>query len=60
MRLGDSKKGYVFTNTEGEQVRLMRSNKGWYMRVRNKAGNYLDKLGNPGDRSSTHIDIQNR
>jgi hypothetical protein len=45
MRLSDNKKGYLFTNAAGEEVRLMQNGNGWYMRVRNSAGNYLDAMG---------------
>ena len=60
MRLAENKKGYLFTNEAGEQVRLMRGENGWYARIRNAAGNYLDEAGNPGDRASTHLPVANQ
>jgi RHS repeat-associated protein len=47
--------GYLFKNSTGEQVRLMRRDGGWDVRVRNSAGNYLDEFGNvPSDAKSAH------
>jgi len=60
MGLAESKQGYLFTNEAGEQVRIMRGDRGWYARIRNAAGNYLDEVGNPGDRASTHLPVDNR
>jgi hypothetical protein len=58
MRLAESKRGYLFTKG-GEEVRVMQGEKGWYMRVRNAAGNYLDSNGNPGGKASTHLPLNN-
>lgn len=60
MRLAENKSGYLFTNAAGEEVRVMRGEAGWYLRVKNQAGNYLDVLGNPGNRASTHMPIANQ
>jgi hypothetical protein len=60
MRMSENKKGYLFTNGTGEEVRLMRGAEGWYMRARNAGRNYLDALGNPGSNATTHIPITNR
>jgi RHS repeat-associated protein len=60
MRLADNKQGYVYLSQAGEEVRLMRGNQGWYMRVKNAAGNYLDALGNPGSKATTHLPLNNR
>lgn len=60
MRLSDNKKGYLFTNGTGEEVRLMRDANGWYMRAKNAGNNYLDALGNPASDATTHLPIRNR
>jgi RHS repeat-associated protein len=60
MRLSENKKGYLFTNGSGEEVRLMRGDNGWYMRARNASRNYLDALGNPASDAATHLPINNR
>ncbi len=49
-----NKKGYLFTNTAGEQIRVMRRNGGWDIRVRNSFGNYLDDVGNVAAPGQTH------
>ncbi|MBO4274627.1 Hint domain-containing protein [Microbispora triticiradicis] len=48
-----NKKGYLFTNDAGEQVRIMRRNGGWDMRIQNKGGNYLDEYGNVAPPNAT-------
>lgn len=60
MGLAENKQGYLFTNGSGEEVRVMRGDAGWYLRVKNAAGNYLDALGNPGGRAATHMTIWNK
>lgn len=60
MSLAQNKKGYLFTNGTGEEVRLMRGADGWYMRAKNASKNYLDGLGNPGSNATTHLPIKNR
>lgn len=53
--LAQNKKGYLFTNGTGAEVRIMRRDGGWDARVKNEFGNYLDELGNvPQDASSAH------
>jgi hypothetical protein len=59
MRLAESKKGYLFTNGTGEEVRMMRGANGWTLRMLNRARNYLDAMGNPGPDASTHMTIWN-
>nr|WTB28310.1 HINT domain-containing protein [Streptomyces sp. NBC_00830]WTB35771.1 HINT domain-containing protein [Streptomyces sp. NBC_00830] len=60
-KLAKNKKGYLYTNAEGEQVRIMRRNGGWDMRIMNKNGNYLDDLGNVADPKNTHgIDVYSK
>lgn len=49
-----NKKGYLFSNTTGEQVRIMRRGGGWEARVMNRYGNYLDDIGNVAGPQSTH------
>ena len=60
MRLADNKKGYLMFNGLGEEVRLMRGQNGWYMRIKNADGNYLDHLGNPGSQATTHLPLLSR
>lgn len=60
MKLAENKKGYLFTNDAGEEVRLMRGESGWYMRAKNASGNYLDAAGNPGSNATTHLPIKNQ
>ena len=60
MRLSENKKGYLFTNGTGEEVRLMRGAKGWYMRVKTAGNNYLDALGNPASDPTTHLPIRSQ
>jgi hypothetical protein len=53
--LSKNRKGYLFVNEAGEQVRIMRKAGEWEIRVRNRAGNWLDDLGNSArDRASSH------
>lgn len=52
--LAKNKKGYLFQNAAGEQVRIMRRNGGWDIRIRNKFGNYLDEHGNVANPNATH------
>ncbi len=52
--LANNKKGYLFTNSAGEQVRIMSRGGGWDIRIRNAAGNYLDEFGNVAAPGSTH------
>jgi len=45
--LSENRRGYLFKNASGEEIRLMRSRIGdWVIRVRNSADNYLDEFGN--------------
>ena len=44
-RLTRNRRGYLFTNALGEQVRIMRRGVGWDIRVMNRFGNYLDEFG---------------
>ncbi len=60
MGLTENKSGYLFTNGTGEEVRLMRRENGWQLRIMNAARNYLDALGNPGPNATTHLNIWNR
>ena len=60
MDLALNKKGYLFKNAAGEDVRIMNSSKGWHLRVMNAGGNYLDALGNPGTTAASHLPISNR
>lgn len=46
--------GYLFTNSLGEQVRVMSRNGSWDVRVMNQYGNYLDNLGGIAPPSKTH------
>lgn len=56
-----NKKGYLFKNASGEEVRLMKRNNGWDIRIRNKNGNYLDEYGNvSGAKDSHNITLRNR
>lgn len=52
--LSQNKKGYLFVNGTGEQVRIMRRGSAWDVRVRNAAGNNLDEFGNVAPPSATH------
>jgi len=52
--LAKNKKGYLFLNSAGEQVRVMRRNGAWDLRVRNGFGNYLDEFGDNAAPSFTH------
>lgn len=52
--LTQSQQGYLFTNAQGEQVRIMTRGGGWDIRVRNAYGNYLDDLGNVAPPGQTH------
>jgi hypothetical protein len=60
MKLSENKKGYLFTNGTGEEVRLMRGAKGWYMRAKNAGNNYLDAQGNPASDAMTHLPLGSR
>jgi hypothetical protein len=46
--------GYLFNGPNGEQVRVMRRNGGWDIRVKNQYGNYLDDSGNVTDPAGAH------
>ncbi|HEX2868063.1 MAG TPA: RHS repeat-associated core domain-containing protein [Ignavibacteriales bacterium] len=47
--------GYLFKNEAGEQVRLMRRNGGWDIRIRLGGGNHVNEFGiDPGSRGGTH------
>ncbi len=46
--------GYLFTNSLGEQVRIMSRAGTWDVRIMNQFGNYLDELGNIAAPSKTH------
>jgi hypothetical protein len=53
--LSNNKKGYLFRkNGSQEEVRIMRRNGGWDIRMRNNAGNNLDEFGNDGLPNVTH------
>lgn len=52
--LTQNKSGYLFENQLGEQVRIMRRNGGWDIRIRNQYGNYLDQSGNVAAPSQAH------
>lgn len=52
--LSRNKKGFLFVNDLGEQVRIMRRNSAWDIRVYNQYGNYLDALGNVAKPSNAH------
>jgi RHS repeat-associated protein len=52
--LTKNKSGYLFTNTLGEQVRIMHRGGAWDVRIMNQFGNYLDNVGNIGTPGSTH------
>lgn len=53
--LAKNKKGYLFTNGTGAEVRVMRRSGGWDARVKNEFGNYLDSSGNVArDADSAH------
>jgi RHS repeat-associated protein len=60
MKLSENKKGYLFTNGTGEEVRVMPGANGWYMRVKNAFNNYLDAVANPASDATTHLPITNR
>lgn len=49
-----NKSGYLFTNTLGEQVRVMYRHGTWDARIMNQYGNYLDNFGNIGTPGNTH------
>ena len=47
--------------SEGEEVRIMRRNGEWQVRVRNNQGNNLDEFGNIAQPSQTHgINVTNK
>jgi hypothetical protein len=52
--LAKNKKGYLFRNSSGEEVRVMRRNGAWDIRARNGFGNYLDEFGNVATPGQTH------
>ncbi|MFD0857228.1 RHS repeat-associated core domain-containing protein [Actinomadura adrarensis] len=52
--LSDNKKGYLFRNSSGEEVRIMRRNGEWHIRMRNQHGNYLDEFGDVANPNQTH------
>jgi len=52
--LSKNKSGYLFRNSLGEEVRLMRRNGGWDIRMRNRFGNYLNENGHVATPNSTH------
>ena len=49
-----NRSGYLFSNTLGEQIRVMSRNGTWDIRVMNQYGNYLDDIGNVALPGSTH------
>jgi RHS repeat-associated protein len=50
--------GYLFQGPKGEQVRIMRRNQGWELRVQLRGRNYLDDVGqDPHSRGPTHIPV---
>ncbi|WP_460889316.1 polymorphic toxin-type HINT domain-containing protein [Promicromonospora xylanilytica] len=52
--LAKNKKGYLFRNSSGEKVRVMRRNGAWDIRARNGFGNYRDEFGNVAAPGQTH------
>ena len=59
--LTKNKKGYLFQNGTGEEVRIMRRGGGWDVRVRNADGNHLDEFGNVANPADTHdIEVYSR
>jgi hypothetical protein len=52
--LANNKKGYLFRNAIGEEVRIMHRNSGWDIRIRNQFGNYLDDCGQVASPGKTH------
>ena len=59
--LTKNKKGNLFQNGAGEEVRVMRRGGGWDVRVRNANGNYLDEFGNVANPADTHdIEVYSR
>jgi hypothetical protein len=52
--LAKNKKGYLFRNSNGEEVRVMRRDGAWDVRARNGFGNYLDEFGNVASPGQTH------
>ncbi|RMI42780.1 hypothetical protein EBN88_08615 [Streptomyces triticirhizae] len=60
-QLAKNKKGYLYTNPAGEQVRIMRRNGNWDIRIQNSAGNNLDEFGNVAPPAQTHgINVYSR
>ncbi|MBG0568525.1 hypothetical protein [Actinoplanes aureus] len=59
--LANNGRGYLFRNSAGEEVRIMRREGGWDIRVRNSHGNYLDEFGNVANPIDTHnIEVRSR
>ncbi len=53
--LSNNKKGYLFVNNGGDQVRIMRRGGGWDIRMQKPDGSYLDEYGKVAkDRASAH------
>jgi RHS repeat-associated protein len=52
--LTTKKSGYLFRHISGEEVRIMRRNGSWDLRIKNRFGNDLDRLGNVGIPETTH------
>lgn len=52
--VSENKKGYLFKNNIGEEVRIMYRNGKWDIRVKNKFNNYLDEFGSPNNPDKTH------
>lgn len=50
----NNRKGYLFKNELGEEIRIMNRGGGWDIRVRNRYGNNLDEFGNVAPPSKTH------
>ena len=46
--------GYLFSNSIGEEVRVMQRNNLWEARVKNRYGNYLDAVGDVSPRLEAH------
>jgi hypothetical protein len=54
----NSGKGCRYMHHSGEDVRIMRRNSVWDIRVQNKHGNYLDEFGNVARSSNLAHGIQ--
>ncbi|MCH7229127.1 hypothetical protein, partial [Haloferula sp. A504] len=49
-----NRRGYLFRNGLGEEIRIMSRSDAWEIRMRNQFKNYLDEFGNVADPSATH------